>query len=107
AHTCAIDDGGAVWCWGRNRDGQLGDGTTTDRAQPMPVTGLAGARALAAGGGHTCAIDDGGAASRGAPARVAVAGASAPATAIAAGEVHTCAVLGGEVWCWGRGDDGQ
>lgn len=27
AHACAIKTSGAVWCWGRNDGGQIGDGT--------------------------------------------------------------------------------
>ena len=33
-HTCAIDRSGRVHCWGRNTDGQVGDGTSTDRPRP-------------------------------------------------------------------------
>lgn len=36
-HTCAIA-GFQRWCWGRNEQGQLGLGTTTDAATPQPVT---------------------------------------------------------------------
>ncbi len=40
AHSCALLKDGSVWCWGQNNHGQLGDGTTTDRASPAPVQGL-------------------------------------------------------------------
>lgn len=56
AHTCALDEGGRVWCWGANDSGQLGDGTREDRYSPVRAV-LAGDETVvevAAGGGVTC-----------------------------------------------------
>jgi alpha-tubulin suppressor-like RCC1 family protein len=48
-HTCAIKSG-ALYCWGYNDYGQLGDGTTTHRNTPVAVTDMgSGVTAVAAG----------------------------------------------------------
>lgn len=47
-HSLALDRDGTVWAWGGNKQGQLGDGTTIDRLQPVKVQGLSGVIAIAA-----------------------------------------------------------
>jgi alpha-tubulin suppressor-like RCC1 family protein len=59
---CVIAAGGALRCWGNNRSGQVGDGTTKDRNVPVIVTGFDRdvAAAVVGGfsltGGFTCAL---------------------------------------------------
>ena len=125
-HTCAVTTGGAVLCWGRNAYGQLGDGTTTDRWTPTPVSGLSnGVTAIAAGASHTCALTTDGAVTcwgynvygqlgngtTGTPQKTptAVIGLeSGGAAAIAAGWNHSCVVTtGGAAKCWGDNSFGQ
>ena len=36
-HTCAIRNPGTLWCWGRNSEGQVGDGTMVARPTPVQV----------------------------------------------------------------------
>jgi alpha-tubulin suppressor-like RCC1 family protein len=36
-HTCGLTSGGLAYCWGKNNDGRLGDGTQTDRPTPVAV----------------------------------------------------------------------
>jgi hypothetical protein len=38
--TCVVRASGKVSCWGDNRYGQLGDGTTETREVPVNVVGL-------------------------------------------------------------------
>jgi alpha-tubulin suppressor-like RCC1 family protein len=130
AHTCMLDSGGKVTCWGYNEYGQLGDGTTTDRLRPVAVSGLSsGVSAIAAGGVHTCALVDKGAVEcwgnnfygqlgdgktgQSQPSPVAVSGLPGGVRAIAAGGSgnffgDTCALLDtGAVECWGQNIHGE
>ena len=59
-HTCAVTSAGAVYCWGFNNGGQLGDGTTTNRATPVQVVGSGISplifTTVTAGEAHTCGL---------------------------------------------------
>jgi alpha-tubulin suppressor-like RCC1 family protein len=119
--SCAIVSGGAVECWGKNTDGQLGDGTATTAGpnsfRPVTVKNLSGpAVAIASGYNHTCVVISGGAVNcwgkndkgqLGNGASGGISGVAQPvaglsgATALAGGIAHTCAVVSNGVKCWG------
>ncbi len=127
-HSLAVKNGGA-YAWGFNSTGQLGDGTTTTRLTPVPVSGLAsGVTAVAGGGfvgnpeyaqslavqngaafawGHNTfgQLGDGTTTTRLTP--VPVSGMGSGVTAIAAGTFHTLAVQNGKLWAWGSNDSGE
>ena len=126
-HTCAITVSGAVYCWGDNSQGQLGDGTTTNRLVATQITAFAEPAATITGGGyHTCAIvgasrqvwcwgrnDSGQIGEAGEPGSnalspIVVASLGTNVSSVEAGGYHSCALLpSGEVRCWGRNDHGQ
>jgi hypothetical protein len=54
-HTCARNATGAVWCWGANDTGQLGQGDRLARFEPTVVPGV-NAAALAASGEQSCTL---------------------------------------------------
>ena len=121
-HTCAVLGDGTLQCWGRNGDGELGDGTFVTRSTPRPVDGLTGVVAVSGGGGHTCAVLSDGSVrcwgdntggqlgngtTVGSTTPVAVNG-IAGAVNVSAGWRHTCALLAdGTVRCWGQNQFGQ
>jgi alpha-tubulin suppressor-like RCC1 family protein len=39
-YAVALRNDGTIWSWGRNRNGNLGDGTSTVRNTPVQITGL-------------------------------------------------------------------
>jgi len=123
-HTCALTMDGKVKCWGWNKYGQVGDGTTTDRYAPVEVSGLSGVQAVTLGEDYTCALTTSGAVKcwgrnsfgqlgdgRTVTYRVTpgdVAGLNTGIQAIAASYEYTCAVTtDGGVKCWGRNHVGQ
>jgi hypothetical protein len=83
-HACALTNTGGVKCWGRNYEGELGDGTVitqTPEGRTTPTDVCADV---------TCASPLSG------------------VVAVTAGSVHTCALTsGGAVKCWGWNGDGQ
>jgi alpha-tubulin suppressor-like RCC1 family protein len=126
SHTCGLDSTGKAWCWGRDADGQLGDGNDGQASEyaPVAVASSLTFSVLAAGGSHTCAIDTGGKAwcwgddgfgqlgdgndgQADEYAPVPVAG-SLSYRALTSGFGHTCGVdTTGKAWCWGNDLDGQ
>ncbi|MCL2822969.1 MAG: hypothetical protein FWD57_03170 [Polyangiaceae bacterium] len=116
-HACSVNSSGALFCWGTNDEGQLGDNSLEFKLSPSPVPGLASdIVAVSAGGKHTCAIVSDGAVvcwgdrdmgqlghtHRNNMIPTQVMGLDACATAISAGWDHTCAITaGGKLWCWG------
>ena len=127
SHTCALDSGGAAYCWGQNDNGQLGAGSTTAFSDvPVAVDAggvLAGQRLtqITVGNEYTCALDSAGAAycwgsnpagnlgdgsmsSSSVPVAVYTGGALAGKrlTGITAAGFHTCALASaGLAYCWG------
>jgi alpha-tubulin suppressor-like RCC1 family protein len=123
--SLALDGSGAVWAWGTNAHGELGDGTTTNRLTPVRVSGLTNVVAVSAGGAsgdHALALKadgtvwawggngsgqlgDGTTTERHAP--VPVVGLAA-VVAVAAGGSHSLALRAdGTVWAWGLNGSGQ
>jgi alpha-tubulin suppressor-like RCC1 family protein len=124
--TCAVSENGALRCWGRNEDGTLGTGDTSDHAMPTSVVGIdgtnAGALAVAATADHTCVtlrdgslrcfgqnpfgeLGDGKTQSTSIPV---VAQPPMKALAVVVGGRFTCALVTNDsVACWGGGSDGE
>lgn len=57
-HTCVVFSNGELWCFGYNKNGQCGDGTTTDQISPVRAALPEGAFVVGvmAGAFYTCAV---------------------------------------------------
>lgn len=125
SYTCGIDANapidGTVYCWGDNTVGQVGDGTTTNRASPVASLGP-GLRQISISNWHACGINNAGNAycwGLGADgelgdnnfsdngSKVLVAG-GFTWKAVVAGQFQSCGIRStDEVWCWGYGQFGE
>lgn len=54
-HSCGLTSDGSAHCWGSNSNGELGDGTTTDRGSPVAVPNLQ-FKSIRAGRAFTCGV---------------------------------------------------
>jgi alpha-tubulin suppressor-like RCC1 family protein len=135
-HTCALEEGGELKCWGKGEFGQLGqDSQNWIGTSPGDILRLnaiyLGKKAVnvSAGYEHTCALLEGGEVKcwgygsagqlgqdskedigdkLGDMAKLRPVSLGQKALQVSAGRVHTCALLkSGEVKCWGDGEFGQ
>ena len=120
--ACGITDAGEAYCWGGNAQGQLGDGSTTDRASPTPVAVKQSFEDISAGTSHACGltrdgaaycwganrsgqIGDGSKSNRTRPVKVI---GSHSFQAISTGALHSCGITReNKAYCWGDGLSNQ
>jgi alpha-tubulin suppressor-like RCC1 family protein len=59
--TCVRKLDGTLWCWGYNADGEVGDGSKSEKVVPIQISPL-GMRVahVSAGEAHTCALEQDG-----------------------------------------------
>lgn len=132
SHTCLLTAEGAAWCWGSNAFGALGSPGSSGGFEPVPVAGGRLYRSISAGRDHNCAIaSDYGlycwgsnAYGESGPAATATCqGREGPVLCepvpvrlhgaprfveLSAGASHSCGrTAEGEIFCWGRGTEGQ
>lgn len=129
-HSLALTEAGEVYAWGNNENGQLGDGTLTQRNLPIRIADLSNIAAIGCGVSHSVALGQDGRvwawgsqvyypglstvpgaiynpASEGSAKPLAVAGLG-DIRAIAVGGYFNLALAGdGTVYSWGRNDAGQ
>ena len=126
AHACAVRAGGALWCWGRGGNGQIGDNGGGNRpaavqvrkeTDNMPLVDIV---EVVAGLNHTCARDTAGAVwcfgannlnqlgdntttQRNRAVQIITGAAS-----VAIGRDTSCVrKTNDELWCWGVNTDGK
>jgi alpha-tubulin suppressor-like RCC1 family protein len=121
--SCALTATGAVYCWGDNQAGNLGDGTMASSSTPVRVGCFAGATAIAVNRAQACALLGDGSVScwgllwsscsagnctaTNTTSPTTVAGLTG-ATSISVGYDASCALLAsGTVSCWGSNESGE
>jgi alpha-tubulin suppressor-like RCC1 family protein len=121
-HSCFVSDVGAVWCWGRGGNGELGIGERMSSPAPVKALLPEPAASVSVGAGHTCAVTAAGTAycwGRGVEGQLGNASTVTRATPVpvsggdayrmvSAGGRHSCGITSaGDARCWGAAERGQ
>ena len=121
-HCLAVRSDGSLWAWGRNKDGQLGNGDSVSSAVPVQVMGLDGVIAVAAGQGHSLAVNGNGTVWAWGDNRYGQLGDGTHNNSLipvqvadiegviglGGGQYHSIALTScGDIWAWGRNRQGQ
>ena len=123
-HTCARTSAGAIYCWGLDWNGQVGNGTQSGAVTTPQLAIATGATELSAGSASTCAVVNGAAKCWGwnnvgqlgngtttdSSTPVAVSGLTSGVTKVSVGgpavgwtddSSTACAIVSGAIKCWG------
>lgn len=117
SHSCGVTQNGRAFCWGRNSDGELGDGTFTQRSAPSEIKGaytdwdLVDAGDLYSWGlrkgvaycwGSSAGDRLGGAPAGSYPTPQPVSGGITDWVTLETSSNHTCGLRSDDrIWCWG------
>lgn len=126
-HACALAPSMLARCWGHNDDGAIGNGSTTPQVVMQPTEVTVGVRTLPhIAGWHACALADGSTIEcwgRGVDGELGDGLATSSAIAVTVAGLEnvsafetgggptdydaSCAIVGGNISCWGRGENGR
>lgn len=123
-HVCGIGVDGKAYCWGRNEDGELGNGSHLSSPVPVPVSGGLTFQSISAGKTFSCGISNEGVPlcwgwgngtvviseeDRPDDVPAVVAGSHGKVfKSVTTGQTHACArTVAGQVYCWGGNNYGQ
>lgn len=124
-HTCGLKTDKTIWCWGRDNNGQLGNGSviTSNQTSPYQIDDPGPWAWVSAGGAHTCGVkydgsgwcwgsDTNGRLGNG-TAITATQDSPSPVVGgqwaiINAGPTTSCGIkTDGSGWCWGSDTNGK
>lgn len=124
-YSCALTASGKVYCWGLNRDGQLGVDSQQNVYAPKEIVGDIRFKSISAGKYHTCGISTAFDAYCWGNSRLGKLGSSEAGddghvlkpilveseslySEVSTGEEHSCGITTeGKIHCWGQGSYGQ
>jgi alpha-tubulin suppressor-like RCC1 family protein len=123
SHTCGIDNG-ELYCWGKNDNGQIGNGeiSATNVITPARVGTKSQWTAVSTGLSHSCGVNNGslycwgedwsGQLGNGSASTLSIPtpekiGVSTSWSTVSLGWYHSCGLNNGALYCWGYRGNGE